>query len=93
MTTKKEKVKIMLESATSKQLWKINRLAWEYAELVENLQDKGELELTRQIPFPISKVFAVDIIKSWIEMNLKLAELVQLEQDHTKEVEQSNVND
>lgn len=82
-----------LESATSKQLWKINKLAWEYAELVEKLENKSEFELTRQIPFPISKVFATDIIKSWIEINLKLAELVQLEQDHTREVEQSDVND
>ena len=82
-----------LESATSKQLWKINRLAWEYAELVEKLENKSEFELTRHIPFPISKVFATDIIKSWIEINLKLAELVQLEQGHAKEVEQLNVND
>lgn len=82
-----------LESATSKQLWKINRLAWEYAELVEKLENKSEFELTRQIPFPISKVFAIDIIKSWIEINLKLAELVELEQSNAKEMEQSNVDD
>lgn len=82
-----------LESATSKQLWKINRLAWEYAELVEKLENKSEFELTRQITFPISKVFAIDIIKSWIEINLKLAELVELEQSNAKEIEQSNVDD
>lgn len=83
----------MLESATSKQLWKINQLAFEYAQLVEQLRNKGDLKLITEAYFPITKTIAIDVIKKMIETNEKLAELVQLEQDHAKEMEQSNVND
>lgn len=72
----------MLESATSKQLWKINQLAWEYSELVEKLENKGELKLITEAYFPITKSIAIDVIKKMIETNQRLVELVAMEKEN-----------
>ena len=72
----------MLESATSKQLWKINQLAWEYSELVEQLRNKGDLKLITEAYFPITKPIAIEQIKSMIKTNQKLAELVAMEKEN-----------
>jgi len=72
----------MLESATSKQLWKINQLAWEYSELVEQLRNKGDLKLITQAFFPMSKPIAIELIKSMIIANEKIAELVAMEKEN-----------
>ena len=75
----------MLESATSKQLWKINQLAWEYSELVEQLRNKGDLKLITQAFFPMSKPIAIELIKSMIIANEKIAELVAMEKENENE--------
>ena len=72
----------MLESATSKQLWKINQLAWEYSELVEQLRNKGDLKLITQAFFPMSKPIAIELIKSMIIANEKIAELIEMEKEN-----------
>ena len=72
----------MLESATSKQLWKINQLAWEYSELVEQLRNKGDLKLITEAYFPITKSIAIDVIKKMIKTNEKLVELVAMEKEN-----------
>ena len=72
----------MLELATSKQLWKINQLAFEYAQLVEQLRNKGDLKLITEAYFPITKTIAIDVIKKMIETNKKLAELVAMEKEN-----------
>lgn len=72
----------MFESATSKQLWKINQLAWEYSELVEQLRNKEDLKLITQAFFPMSKRIAIELIKSMIIANEKIVELVAMEKEN-----------
>lgn len=68
--------------ATSKQLWKINQLAYDYAVLVDQLKKKGELKLITQVPFPLNKKSADTMIKTLIAANEKLVEMVEMQKEN-----------
>ena len=68
--------------ATSKQLWKINQLAYDYAVLVDQLKKKGELKLITQVPFPLNKKAADTMIKTLIAANEKLVEMIEMQKEN-----------
>jgi len=68
--------------ATSKQLWKINQLTYEYAILVDELKNKGELKLVTQVIFPLNKKAADTLIKTLIHANAKLEEMIEMQKEN-----------
>ena len=65
-----------MEYATSKQLWKLQALAAERAELIVLMPDQGEV-LT-EIHLPLTKSGAVNIIATMIKTNESIRALLEL---------------
>ena len=74
-----------MEYATSKQLWKLQSLAAERAELIVLMPDQGEV-LT-EIHLPLTKSGAVNIIATMIKTNESIRALLELRKINAENID------
>jgi len=74
-----------MEYATSKQLWKLQALAAERAELIVLMPDQGEV-LT-EIHLPLTKSGAVNIIATMIKTNESIRALLELRKINAENID------
>ncbi len=74
-----------MEYATSKQLWKLQSLAAERAELIVMMPDQGEV-LT-EVHLPLTKSGAANIIATMIKTNESIRALLELRKINAENID------